>query len=833
MRLQLEICRNRLPAVKILWQTDEETITSQVLSDVDVCVPLQSEEWGLEDYVLETAAGFEALHYQKVGDVVREDDYLRIRPLSTNDLRARRLTARTQINFGGRHLTDGIAYGQPLLRAPARARLQIAPRKSVDWISACDSAFEDLEDVDKELAEDDGDGDDDEDFKSDEDNQDQAVRSQRRSKRLTDTVDEDSSTALVLREEEEDDSEDEDDNFSDASTSEASSSSDSSSSSEMETLSAKGRKRVHWANEVDYASSDIQRSSQATSPLDAPPAKRVKTNSDSPKASNEKPNEDPWQASKRHANVETKETAIVPPGQGSDKTKARNRRRSLAKKLTSLKRQGILPPDADTRTLQDNRAQPLTNGTGDLKNKGNVKYPQTDSSSSSSEEDSSSDGDESEDDSSSESESDNEDSEASSKEDGAPEIASSKPKSNGQSNAQRTNDSKASEDIEFQKRREALLAQLDNGGVEVTETPERQDKTNGVDMSPSAQLIEEAKQSTPDTASRQKKLDVRASTRLLLGSLGQRTPRNATERAALVEKMAATAQKKPIVIEATQPGSKDPVATLIAEKAKNDLKLKILMKKVAAETASKDERERFDKIVAQCREEYEATNKKDDEKSADDIDFWKQHIELTAVECCDEDVKLSTPPFPFYQRWDPSQRKGKKRKRHSQNEEQDDSYFGNGAEGGDGLNYDDEELAEDNEWDAIDEQEEAEIEDDLPTLPEDVSTLAQVKEEDLKTGDVIVFKNLEVSAATGWTPAVSPLRTAKVLSEKLEVGQPITLQLARRDQPERNYDEEGNRVYEKFEMQSGEDGEDEDEGIIELNFADLVDPRLLSSSAEE
>lgn len=77
MRLQLEVCRHRLPSVKILWHADDESIISGLLADLDPVIPLQSEEWGLEDYVLETAAGFETLHYQKIADVLREDDYLR------------------------------------------------------------------------------------------------------------------------------------------------------------------------------------------------------------------------------------------------------------------------------------------------------------------------------------------------------------------------------------------------------------------------------------------------------------------------------------------------------------------------------------------------------------------------------------------------------------------------------------------------------------------------------------------------------------------------------------------------------------------------------------
>jgi hypothetical protein len=40
----------------------------------------------------------------------------------------------------------------------------------------------------------------------------------------------------------------------------------------------------------------------------------------------------------------------------------------------------------------------------------------------------------------------------------------------------------------------------------------------------------------------------------------------------------------------------------------------------------------------------------------EDDDSWLQRIDLRAVECCEEGIELSTPPFPFYHRWDPEYR---------------------------------------------------------------------------------------------------------------------------------------------------------------------------------
>ena len=49
--------------------------------------------------------------------------------MSTSDLRCRRISGRDQISSDGRHLTDGVAFGRPLLRRPTRPAIHIPPRK--------------------------------------------------------------------------------------------------------------------------------------------------------------------------------------------------------------------------------------------------------------------------------------------------------------------------------------------------------------------------------------------------------------------------------------------------------------------------------------------------------------------------------------------------------------------------------------------------------------------------------------------------------------------------------------------------------------------------------
>ena len=133
MRLRLTIQRNGLPAANILWAVPDTnsatayTVT-RLLEDVNVIVPLEAEHWGLEHYVVEVA-GFECLHFMPVGQCLKEDDHVSIRPLMRAEMRARTLTGRHQISHGGQHLVDGVPFGRPYLRQPNRPAVRIPPRK--------------------------------------------------------------------------------------------------------------------------------------------------------------------------------------------------------------------------------------------------------------------------------------------------------------------------------------------------------------------------------------------------------------------------------------------------------------------------------------------------------------------------------------------------------------------------------------------------------------------------------------------------------------------------------------------------------------------------------
>ena len=143
MRLQLTVRRHNLPPTQILFTypspfpgshtaalTPRTATISHLLRDITTVTPLESQDtnWGLEDYSVEVN-GFEALHYQCVDDVLRDGDEVVVRALRTEDLRARRLGGRLQIDEGGRHLVDGVAWGRQMLKSVQRPDFSLPPRK--------------------------------------------------------------------------------------------------------------------------------------------------------------------------------------------------------------------------------------------------------------------------------------------------------------------------------------------------------------------------------------------------------------------------------------------------------------------------------------------------------------------------------------------------------------------------------------------------------------------------------------------------------------------------------------------------------------------------------
>ncbi|KAL2263911.1 hypothetical protein VTK26DRAFT_4471 [Humicola hyalothermophila] len=249
----------------------------------------------------------------------------------------------------------------------------------------------------------------------------------------------------------------------------------------------------------------------------------------------------------------------------------------------------------------------------------------------------------------------------------------------------------------------------------------------------------------------------------------------------------------------------------------------------------------------------------------EDPEAWRKKIIYRGVECCYDGVELSEPPFPFVQRWDPQQqyfsrdkRGGRsKRKQRNQMEYQDeesrasikrrkyDGAFTGHDAGDDGgssylaqkdgtggedtiLNYDDEPQEQPPETKESPGQ--RMDEEDLPPLPNDLTSLPLLQAGEAKVGMVLTWKQWLLSKATNWQPQVSNL--TGVVVEVLEDNS-VKVQLAKRDrnldQNEKVYDEDGNRVYDKFELPGMDEEADEEaeQGYRTLDFSEMIEPRIL------
>jgi hypothetical protein len=80
MRLRLVVRRHDLPELRLMWhvQLSSNPTISKLLEQLNDHVPLESRDWGLEDYVVELhdsdGTDFECLHYQLVRSVLKPDD---------------------------------------------------------------------------------------------------------------------------------------------------------------------------------------------------------------------------------------------------------------------------------------------------------------------------------------------------------------------------------------------------------------------------------------------------------------------------------------------------------------------------------------------------------------------------------------------------------------------------------------------------------------------------------------------------------------------------------------------------------------------------------------
>ncbi|KAM3425621.1 hypothetical protein BST61_g7567 [Cercospora zeina] len=294
----------------------------------------------------------------------------------------------------------------------------------------------------------------------------------------------------------------------------------------------------------------------------------------------------------------------------------------------------------------------------------------------------------------------------------------------------------------------------------------------------------EADDADQSSASKRARLDTKSMNRLVFGSLGLHTPKTQEERDALQKKLSVRTTRAAAV-------SSEPVIGDLPE-------------------------------------------------ADEDSDLWREKIVLTAVECVDENVELSEPPFPFKQRWDPQYQFAAKRKRprgrksntqtNGEFVETYDKYNQHG--GGDALDYDDPKDEEDDSyWEEgalLDNGDEAEKDSDdgFPPLPADHASLPNLAESDAKGGDYITYQELAVSAATSWEPKI--ISQIAKLETKIDDGSwTVVLKQSR----PKEFDENGNRIYAKFEMEDfSDEGTDTDSKT--LSWAQLQNPKLLLRSVD-
>ena len=491
----------------------------------------------------------------------------------------------------------------------------------------------------------------------------------------------------------------------------------------------------------------------------------------------------------------------VPPGEGKASTKARNERRRIAKRLDNLKTHGILPVGATPehlRAWEKAKAEHLDlTGTSKAGSSPGAKSDEVGT------------------DSIQDLENNGPSSTSSSK------VTVSQTPSNakvtvsvsGAADKARHKDKKSKSaaphnETEFEERRQRLLDSIQAGGIDIENGGFQESISSKRPIAP-GETDQSPAEEDQEPSTKRLRLDVAVSRRLVFGSLGLRTPKTKSD-----EEMART-------------------------------KLGISTMRPANSHAPQTPQTQVDLV-----------------EERPDSDAWKSKIRLAAVECVDTHItSLSTPPYPFQQRWDPQQKtpihssiSARKRKRAAKKgygfEQFSSAYdYSNDIDTERGdlavLDYDGdyEDMSLMETTGSLDDtgaqsqsllkesqmsQRKTATENDLPSLPPDIEKLPNVTASDLTVGAIIAFKQLQLSDATNWQPMVSEYRTARVNS--YESAENFTVLLAVRDREKREiqYDDDGNRLLSRFEMEGVDDDEEADNGLLSLDLSQLIAPKLVS-----
>ncbi len=80
VRLRLVVRRHALPEVRVVFavQLDTHPTIANLLEQVNDIIPLEGNDWGLEDYAVElrdsAGQGFDCLHFQQVSAILKTDE---------------------------------------------------------------------------------------------------------------------------------------------------------------------------------------------------------------------------------------------------------------------------------------------------------------------------------------------------------------------------------------------------------------------------------------------------------------------------------------------------------------------------------------------------------------------------------------------------------------------------------------------------------------------------------------------------------------------------------------------------------------------------------------
>jgi hypothetical protein len=814
MRIRLTIHRQDLPVVDVLWSIPDDGTRlksiARLLEDVNDVFPLETERWGFEDYAAHLGK-FECLHFANVYDILKEDDNLVIGPLTTIDHRQRRQSGRAQISSDGRHLVDGIAFGRPWSKQAIsnRPKVDIPGHPREDVV---------LPQHDVYLPEDHQDSDDENDAplaiasyahsrmkKRAEDGADEGAE-ERKSKRRRLRVHFTADPRLdanLTSEQVLDDDDDEEEEAEEDYVPGSETGSDV--EDDPESIS-----------DSDTDTDTTESSSTATSSSDSSSMSGNKSEHGYVEQldGQERRGQDSAYASQSvtsSASENQQTHKQIPPGSGKKGTRLRNDRRKQSRQLRHWKSIGLVPKTMTISEFRAYQSDKENQRSEPERGHGHHKVP------------------------------DREivngvrDQTATDSHQGKQRISNAQSLGmNGNLNLSSDIEEAAMTQLEAKKK--ALLAAVSAGLPENGQTksfpasaPFTGEQHHGQAILKSQTTLKglpdiskqssnAATETAPKKAqSRRSTLDLASSKRMVFNALGHRTPRTPADAEKLREDIAKSAKRNP-------------------------LKQEVISQPNHAEADDGFEWESGD-------------------------ESWREKVNLEAVECCDTEVSLSTPPFPFYQWWDDDQSsqrqrktRNKKRKRAKlqstdwESEEKEDYYD---------LQYDEDDAS----FPALDYEEgeeeckstnrtkpflESEIEakhddyteprlqdvqdteEDLPTVPLDPSTLPPLTSENYKVDAVIAFKQFEM---VDFSPMLSSWKTAIVQPWNADDVW-LNVKLAKRDtvrKPEPKYDHNGNRIYENHEMDVFEEEQEREHeetnrkpGELSLTWDDLIDAHLVA-----